>query len=399
MVKDGQSHTRLPRSPMEKRRRWWIWPVAIILPLLIFAAGVWFYRDNGIKRDLESWRNYQAAARARGEDLGIEAWLPPKVADSDNLFTHPWMLGFIEGESSPQAETVAALQPWPGLGLEDYELRVEDYESGKTWFDDKPTERERVLEAGRTHAKDLAAIHEMAARPGARLEVDTSRGYESAFGSWPNLSDLGHMLGLHAAAALSAGDEASAVADLEALLRLGSHFRGQNFLLPQIVGAGQESSALPVIETGALKNAFSPASKQRLRAARRSRKIEDELAASWRLERGMFLQTLESVVRRSTHSDSRPLIAFFRPPERLLAANSLAYCEMLDPALAPPLSVAAWQDFDGRITRIHKKKKSDDPVEIAHATFILGGNIVSGLLVQEEDIDRIFKLLDPWPPR
>lgn len=376
-------------------RKWWIWSAAIILPLLILAGLGWFLRENGIKQDLEDWRNYQAAAQARGEDLGIEAWLPPKVADADNAFTHPWMLGFLAGESSPEAEAVAAMQPYPGLGIEDYEVQVEGYETGKSWFDDKPAERDRVLKAGRTHAKHLAAIHELAARPAARLELDISSGYESAFGSWPNLSQLGPMLSLHAAAALSAGDEATAVADLEALLRLGSHFRSQNFLLPQIVGTGLEASALPVIETGAVKNAFSPASKLRLRAARRSRKIEDELAATWRVERGMFLQTLGQIVQKSTRSDSRPLTAFLRPPERLLATNSLAYCEMLDPALNTTPAIAGWQDLDRRISLIPKKDGRDDPDQIAHATFILAGNIVGGLLVQEEDTGRIFKLLGP----
>lgn len=394
-IKNGQSHPPLQSSPMEKRKRWWVWAAAIILPLLILAGVGWFLRENGIKRDLESWRNYQAAAKARGEDLGIGTWLPPKVADADNAFKHPWMLGFLTGDSSPEAEAVAALQPWSIPGLEDFEPVTEDHATGKSWFDGKPAERDAVLELGRTHAKDLAAIREMAARTGARLEVDTSRGYESAFGSWPNLSQPGTMLGLHAAAALAAGDEATAVADLEALLRLGSHFRSQNFLLPQIVGIGIEASALPVIETGAVKNAFSPASKQRLRAARRSRKVEDELAATWRVERGMFLQTLGTLVTKGSHSDPRPLTAFLRPPERVVATNSLAYCEMLDPALTTTPAIAGWQDLDRRISMIPKKDERDDPAQIAHATFILAGNIVGGLLMQEEDMDRIFKLLDP----
>jgi hypothetical protein len=360
---------------------------------LMVVAGL-VVRMAMIRRDVERWRTYQQECRSRGEDLGIEAWMPPKVSEADNAFAHPWMRGFLAGKSSPEAEAVAALQEWPGLGLEDYEV-WQDSETSRLWFDDRLAERERVLEAGRSHAKDLAAVHEAAARPSARLEVYTGRGYVSSSGLSSNTSQLVHMLGLHAAAALSAGDEVAAVADLEAMLRLGSHFRSQNFLLPQVVGAGMEASALSVIEAGAVGKAFSPASKQRLRAARRSRKIEDELAACWRGERGMFLQTLESAVKKEGRTDAGPITAFFHPPERFLATNSLAFCEMLDPALTPPVSLAGWQDFGRRVALIRRDERRDDPAQLAHTAFIMTGGIVGGMLAQEEEIDRVFKLLDP----
>ena len=357
------------------------------------VAGL-IVRLQVIRRDVERWESYQQECRFRGEDLGIEAWLPPKVADADNAFAHPWMRGFLTGKVSPEAEAIEALQASPGLGLDDYEV-WQDVENHKLWFDDRPVERNRVLEACRAHAKDLNAVHEMAARPSARLEADVSRGYESSYGLSSNPTQIGHVLGLHAAAALSAGDEPAAVADLEALLRLGSHFRSQNFLLPQVVGAGMEAGALSVIEAGAARNAFSPASKQRLRAARRSRKIEEELAACWRGERGMFLQMLRKVVETGDRSDSRLRIDFLMPPERLRAVNALAFCEILDPALVPPVSLAGWQDFERRAALIRDDKDSDDPAQLARMSLMMTGGIVGGMLVQEEDMDRVFKLLDP----
>jgi len=361
---------------------------------LVVVAGL-VVRFQVIRRDVEGWENYQQECRSRGEDLGIEKWLPPKIAEADNAFAHPWMREFLKEDFSPQGEAIDALQASPGLGIEDYEVQVEDGENSKLWFDDKPAERDRVLEAGRAHAADFTAIHELAARPGARLDVDTSRIYESSCRFPANLSHIGPMLGLHAAAALSAGDEAAAVADLEALLRLGSHFRSQNFLLPQVVGAALEGSALPVIEAGAARNSFSPASKQRLRTARRTRKIEDELAACWRGERGVFLQTLESIVKMEGRTGSAPFAGFFYPPKRYQAVNSLAFCEILDPALAAPVSLAGWQDFERRVALIFNEKGNDDPAQITHGTLMMGGGVVGGMLVQEEDMDRIFKLLVP----
>lgn len=346
-----------------------------------------------IRRDVKRWEDYQQQCGARGEDLGMEAWLPGKVADADNAFAHPWMRGFLAGELSPEGEAVVALQASPDLGLEEYQPLADEGDSSKLWFDDKPVERERVLEAGRKHAKDFAAIHEMAARPSARLVEDSSRMYEICSGFPANLSKIGPMLSLHAAAALSAGDEATAVADLEALLRLGNHFRCQNFLLAEVVGAGLEGSALPVIEAGAVKSAFSPASNQRLRAARRSRKIEEELAACWRGERGVFLQTLESLAQMDGRTDAGPLVAFLHPPKRFLATNRLAFCEILDPALTPPLSVAGWWDFERRTGLLPSDQSGFDPAGFAHGTYRMTGHVVGSILAQEEEMDRVFSLL------
>lgn len=362
--------------------------------MFLMVVGGLIVRMEMIRRDVERWRTYQASARARGEDLGIEAWLPPKVADADNAFAHPWMRGFLSGDSSPEAKAVAALQAWPDLGIDDYGV-WEDAENRKLWFDGRPEERSRVLEAGRIHAKDFAAIYEAAARPSARLEIDASQVYESVSSSTRSSHLLGRMLGLHAAAALSARDEPAAVADLEAMLRLGSHFRRQNSLLPEVIGAGFEANALSVIEAGAVKNVFSPASKQRLRAARSSEKIEEELAACWRGERGMFLQTLERMVKTGDSSYGHPRVGFLQPPERFLAVNSLAFCEMLDPVLTPPVSLAGWKDFDRRIAMLRNGKEGDDPAQFAHAAYLLTGGIPGSLLVQEKDIDRVFMLLGP----
>ena len=376
------------------KRRLFLLAGLIALPLLL--TGIAFlYRAHVTQRDLEKWQTYQESARTRGEDLGVEAWLPPQPADAENFFTHPWILGFLTGESSPQAEAAASMQPWPGLGLDGYELRVGDEEAGepvKSWFEDKPEDRDRVLETVRTHAADLAAIREAAARSHSRAQLDLSQGYQGGLDAWCNLSDLGTLLGVHADAALAAGDEATAVADLEALLRLGAHFRGQHFLLSLVIGAGIEARALAVIEAGATKKAFSPASKQRLRAARRSGKVEEEIASTLRVERGMYLKTVAQFVTKAGRQNQDVLPY---KPERLVATNSLFFCEMLDSALLPAPSVAGWRDFDQRIATLRAPAKSGNLTAIATATLLATGGVASGMVVQEEEFDRVYKLLDP----
>lgn len=372
--------------------------MVIVALLLILAGGMWGYRAYGTQQDLKRWHAYEDAARARGEDLGIEAWLPPKPADAENLFTHPWMLGFLSGKSSLQATAVAALNPDGALQLDDYQYSVvRDDEIARSWFEDKPAERDRVLEAGRAQAADLAAIREMVMRPHARVALDLSKGYDTAaFESLADVSGIGTALGVHADAALAAGDEASAVADLETMLRLRDHLRGQNFFLLQVVGVAMEAKACNVIEAAAKRKPFSPEAKQSLRAARRSRKLEDEFASTWRVERGVYLKTLDEYVAKTPRTGLRQnIMAFFYQPDRMVATNSLFLCEMLDPALIPAPSAAGWQDFAQRVELLRNTGVAGGPDALARATLAMTGGLVGSFYFQEEEIDRVFKLLDP----
>ncbi len=299
-------------------------------------------------RDPESWRAYREAAHARGEDLGTKAWLPPRVADADNVFTHPWMLMLFAGEAPRRAGP-----------------------------------------------EDLVAIHEMAARPRSSANVDFDKEIETGFKAWGNLSALGPILWVHADAALAAGDEGSAVADLEALLRLGDHFRGQNFLLSQVLGATMEARAMEMIQIGASGRGFSPESRQRLHAARRRRKIEEEIAATLRVERGIFLKGSENFPSRPPHSLRMRLSTLFYRPECVVAANNLFLCETLDPALSPSLSVSGWHDFKRRVNMIRWTAIPGCPIAIAGKGLLTFGKVVGGMLAQEYNTARVFERLHP----
>lgn len=337
-----------------------------------------------IQRDIKRWEAYRSQCRVEGKDLGVKAWLPPAVADEDNLFAHPWMLGFMASENSPQAGTVAQLRAWPEMGFDSYEPPAE----GRSWFDGREAEAAAVLRAGRERSADLEAIHAAAGRPACRPPVTLDPSYECLAHRWTRVNDLGPLLALHADAALASGDGAAATVDLEAMLRLGQHLRGTNFMLATVIGAGFEARALPLVEAGLRRNLFGEEEKRRLLAAIRSRPLPEELAAVMRVERGMFLATLERLpLERPPAGFKERWANWLNPPERLVATNSLYFCQILDAPLGSPGLRADWEDVHQRVSA-RNPQDATPGTELARAALVLG-NVAAGLFVQEDAINHL----------
>jgi hypothetical protein len=367
--------------PRWKARTWWILGLLLLLQL---GAAVGF-RSWAIQRDIERWEEYQARCRSQGEDLGIKPWLPAAVPDDDNLFTHPWVIAFLASESSPQAEAVAEMQAWPGLDLDGYEAPAE----GKSWFDGREAETAAVLQAGKERADHFRAIHEAAGRGGSRAPVDFDGPFENIGGPWTRISDLGGMLAVHADAAMASGDGPAATADLEAMLRLGNHLRGGNFLLATLIGTGFEGNARRILDAGISRRIFNPADRRRLLAALRTRPVAEELAAVSQVERGMFLAALEGLVAtRPPAGIKASYAAFLNPPRRLGATNSLHLCTTLDAPLAAGGSRTAWEDFDRQVSTLSQEEEIPG-TEIAG--FFLGqlSNVATGLFLHEDELDLL----------
>lgn len=368
--------------------RWNARTAWIVGSLLLLQIGALVgQRMWAIQRDIRRWEAYREQCRLRGEDLGIKAWLPPAVADEDNVFGHPWMLGFMASEDSPQAASVAMLQAWPGLALEAYEAPAD----GKSWFDGREAEAAAVLRAGRERASDLEAIHAAAARRACRPPVVPDASSEGLTHRWQRINDLAPLLALHADAAMASGDAAAATRDLETMLRFGRHLRGADFLMATVIGAGFEARARPLIEAGLQRDLFREEDKRRLLAALRTRPLPEELAAVMRVERGVFLATLERLIpdrpptglkQRWTH--------WLHPPERLVATNSLHFCQMLDAPLADPNDSAAWKDFEQRLST-RSPRETPPGTELAYAALV-AGNVAASLFAQEDELDPIRQL-------
>ena len=366
--------------PRWKARTAWIVGSLLLLQIgALVGQRMW-----AIQRDIRRWEAYREQCRLRGEDLGIKAWLPPAVADSDNLFGHPWVLGFMASEDSPQAASVAKLQAWPGLALEAYEAPAD----GKSWFDGREAEAAAVLRAGRERSSDLEAIHAAAGRRACRPPVVPDATYEGPPHRWQRVNDLGPLLALHADAAMATGDTAAATRDLEAMLRFGRHLRGADFLLATVIGAGFEARAMPIVEAGLQRDLFRQEDKRRLLAALRTRPLPEELAAVMRVERGVFLATLERLIpdRPPTGLKER-WTNWLQPPERLVATNSLHFCQMLDAPLATPGARKAWEDFGQRLSAL-SRRDAPPRTELANAALVVG-NVAAALFIQEDELDRI----------
>lgn len=259
-----------------KNKGWLIFSAIVFLGVL----AALLYGAHGVKQDIERWDAYQQAARARGDDLGFKRWLPADPAADEDLFRHPWIQSFIDDEASAEAKAAESMHPWSGLGMDAYEVPVE----GASWFEGRGEEMAKVLAAGEARQSDLEAIREEAARPGCRIPFDPDQPLEISSGL--RISELGAVLEIHADAAILSGDGETAAADIEALLRLGAHLRGQNKLLTTLVGVRFESRASGLLEVGLTRGGFSQEARQRMLRAMRTRSVPDELANVMRVERG-----------------------------------------------------------------------------------------------------------------
>jgi hypothetical protein len=366
--------------PRWKARTWWILGLLLLLQLAV-AVG---FCKHAIRRDLERWEDYQAHCRSIGEDLGIEAWLPAPVAPEDNVFNHPWITGFLVSESSPQAQAVGELQPWPGLGLDGHEEPAD----GKSWFDGREAEASAVAQAGRDRAGHFKAIHEATARTGCRPPLDFSGSYETLSGPWSRVAEFRPMLAIHAEAAMLSGDISAATADLEAMLRLGKHLRGQNFLIATLIGMAFDSRAKPIIDLGLTRNLFQAGDRRRLLAAMRTRPVHDEMAAVMRVERGMFLASLEDEIEKAQPAGfDAKLEAWLNPPARRIATNSYHFCKLLEPTLANSASRSSWEDLDRAIRRMSKEEPT--PANgIAKTIYVLIGEF-GPCFEQEDELDAL----------
>jgi hypothetical protein len=365
--------------PRWKARSWWI----LVLLLLLIAAAAGF-RSWSIQRDVAQWEDYRAHCRATGQDLGVESWLPAPVPDEDNVFRHPWMSVFLDSETSPQAEAVAKMRSRPGLDLEGYEGPSD----GKSWFDGREAEAAGVLQSGKEQAADLKAIHEVAARVACQPPVDLGDSTKDIDGPWTRVSDLGPMLALHADAAMASGDASLATAHLEAMLRFGNHLRGGNFLLVTVMGVLFENRAAMIIDVGLSRQLFRPQDRRRLLAAMRTRPVPDEMVAAMRVERGIFLASLEGEVTKGTPIGFKEkFAAFLNPPRRLVATDSLHFCRMLEGILASGASRGAWEDFGRHIHEV-SRGEVNPTIEISVSSLVMT-NLAESLFVHEDYLDLL----------
>jgi hypothetical protein len=296
--------------------------------------------------------------------------------------THPWLVEFFASESSNAATAIDSLRPSLGLGLNDYETP----EEGTSWFDSRGAEAVKVLEAGRTQAHHLKAIHEAAGRSGCRVPLNFNHPYNDLSGPWTRIQRLSDVMAAQADAAIAQGDEVTATEHLVALFQLGNHLRNQNFLLASVMGAGFEKTALEVTKVGLARKVFSRQQRRRLLTSIRGRAVEEELVAVMKVERAWFLQQLEVLSDSSPRGLQNGLRSFFQPHEQIIATNALFFCQTLDPVLRQKPSRHAWEAFEATRQEI---TKTDSKHSLAILTFQMMGSLIPAFLLHEDDLNRL----------
>lgn len=355
---------------------WWL--SGLLLGVLIL--GAFAARALSTRRDVDRWEEYRRGKEANGDDYGVDAWLPPAVADADNFAAHPWIASLIASEGSPEAKVAWDWKYWVYDEFEDY--RGPD--DGKSWFGEKPDEAKRVIARGSLLAADFKSIREAAGRPVCRLPTSLDRDLEAYSQVLERSRDTTGMLSLHAEAALVLKEEAAALEDLLALLRIGDHLQTQHFLLAVLEGKRTKASAISVIEVGLADGRFSPESRKRMADALMVPSEGEDVATIMRLERGLVLETMGGLLGRK-HDDERFLEGFMQPPPRRSARFKLSFCKTLDPMLESSTR-ETWGAYDDVIDEVLRKSPGRD---LAVGSLLAYSGIFPRFFEHADRIERI----------
>lgn len=355
---------------------WWL--SGLLLGILIL--GAFTARALSTRRDVDRWEEYRRGKEANGDDYGVDAWLPPAVADAENFATHAWIASLIASEGSPEAKVAWDWKYWVFDEFEDYT----GPDDGKSWFGEKPDEAKRVIARGSMLAADFKSIREAAGRPACRLPAALDRDSDRLSQVLERLRDTAEMLSVHAEALLVLKQEAAAVEDLLALLRIGDHLQTQRFLLAVLEGRRTKASALSVIELGLADGRFSPESRMQLADALRIPTGGDELAVTMRLERGLVLEKMGRLLGQK-HDGERFMEGFMQPPPRRSARFKLSFCKNLDPMLENPTR-ETWEAYDDVIDKVAGKSP---PGDLAIGYLVLHGGIFPSFFEHADRIEQI----------
>jgi len=357
-------------------KTWWILG-SLFWALLLGVSGMQVFAT---RQDVKQWEDYRRAASAKGDDLGVDAWLPPAVPESENFATHPWIASLMASDSTPEAKVARDWQYWRNDEFEDYTGPAE----GKSWFEHKPDEAARVMARGATVEAEFKSIHEAAGRPACRLPAAWDRDSERQSDARGRLRDATEMLCLHAEAALATNEETAAVENLLAMLRIGDHLQSQRFLLAVLAGKQTRASALSVIEVGLAGGRFSPESRERLAGALRIPNEGRNIAITMKLERGLILEKMGALLDKKQRGE-RFLEGYMQPPARRSARFKLTFCQALDPMLENPTR-EKWEAYDDVVDEVARKSS---PGDLAIGSLLLYCGIFPLFFEHADGIDRI----------
>jgi hypothetical protein len=120
----------------------------------------------------------------------------------------------------------------------------------------------------------------------------------------------------------------------------------------------------------------------------RTRPVPDEIVAAMRVERGIFLGSLNAEVTKSTPAGFREkFAAFLNPPRRLVATNSLHFCRMLEGVLASGASRGAWEDFGRHIHEV-SRIEIKPTIKISVSSLVMT-NLAESLFVLEDYLGHL----------
>jgi hypothetical protein len=273
------------------------------------------------------WAQTRAELLAKGEKLSQIELAPPPVPDAENIFADAIWNKAPDTGKSPIDEANTPLTPdevarlrklFPnGASVLEGNTRARDL---YTLTATEPPARDLVAARAKAEAilaalqpldATLARAHELLKRPYGRVgfEFGALQSYIDSFDSFPKTTAIGQALSARAQADLALGNSAAAARDLCDVIKLAEALNPYPVLFCQMMRAGLEAYALPVIELGIATHAWSDPELVEFQRRLDQIDLPAGVALAFRGERG-FHNELYEAFRKGTADDTWRRYAF-----------------------------------------------------------------------------------------
>ncbi len=267
-----------------------------------------FYTEENI-RGKRAWDRYRREAKARGEQLDLNAFIPKPIPDDQNFAATPlikswfirsnygWKSDFYEQAEHhidpPEAKRDASIRHFFDLVAWSRAFDVvragkmtgwQNFASNKLDFESRAKAAPLVLEGLKTNEVSFAELRAASQRPFSHYPVNYNV-EDPAEILLPHLNKVRgscRRLELKACAELAAGQSEAALEDVKLIFRLADSLNEESFLISYLVRIACVQTAIQPIWEGLAERAWSDSQLQELQARLQSYNLVADL--KWPLD-------------------------------------------------------------------------------------------------------------------
>lgn len=267
--------------------------LAVVLLLPVLAVSIFYGHENWAGR--AAWGKAEAVLRSCREPLRLEDLRPKPIPDAKNMASAP-IFRQLFTLYSPQRAEVNTLRlppfvpvPTAQSGTTTLMLLARRFHSD---FSGSASDAARIIQAGLAPMEPLLeSIRKAAERPDAVWPIEEERGLAMPF--LAPLQRTAEVLAARATVSFSTGNSASALSDLELIIRLARDTNQP----PSLAGCVAEQAilgcALNVVRDGLAQGSWSDADLSRIETELTGFRLLSSFADGVRGERAQFLEAPE----------------------------------------------------------------------------------------------------------